>query len=214
MDHRMTRGLLIALFVLTSACGGARFHMRPAASAALQAPSEGHALVVFAMPQGRTVITVLDQYGVYFGQLRGGSFFTREVDPGLHRFYAVRNVSGHVVHTEALEAGRTYYVLAEDPFAAPFRLRPLGCDEDGAAAIAALSRVEPDPSVSESSIRDAIGDEPMRMHEADQRWVRLTSDEQARATLASCAAAVRSLPTSETGVASEPAETVPATGAP
>lgn len=208
------QGLLIALFVLLSACGGARFHMRPAASAALETPSEGHALVVFAMPQGRTVITILDQYGVYFGQLRGGNFFAREVDPGVHRFYAVRNVSGYVVHTEALEAGRTYYVIAEDPFAAPFRLSPLGCDDDGAAAIAALSRVEPDPNVSESAIRDAIGDEPMRMHEADQRWARLTGDEQARATLASCAGAVSSLPTSETGVASEPAETVPDAAAP
>lgn len=182
--------------------------MRPAPSAALEAPSEGHALVVFAMPQGRTVITILDQYGVYFGQLRGGNFFAREVDPGVHRFYAVRNVSGYVVHTEALEAGRTYYVIAEDPFAAGFRLRPLGCDDDGGAAIAPLSRVEPDPSVSESSIRDAIGDEPMRMHEADQRWERLTAAEQARLTLPGCAA-----PTSEPSTGSE-SSTAPTDGTP
>ncbi len=188
MDTLVSRGLLVALFVLASACGGARFHMRPAPSAAIEAPSEGHALVVFAMPQGRTVITLLDQYGVYFGQLRGGNYFTREVDPGVHRFYAVRNVSGYVVHTEALEAGRTYYVVAEDPFAAAFRLRPLGCDDDGAAILGPLHRVEPDPSVSEAAIRDAIGDEPMRMHEADQRWERMTADEQARLTLRSCAA--------------------------
>jgi|GEM_PF-3560295 len=210
MDHRIAKGLVIALVALSSACGGTRFHMRPAPSAALETPSEGHALVVFAMPQGRTVITILDQYGVYFGQLRGGTFFAREVDPGVHRFYAVRNVSGHVVHTEALEAGRTYFVLAEDPFAAAFRLRPLGCDDDGAAAIAALSRVEPDPAVSESSIRDAIGDEPMRMHEADQRWERLTAAEQVQVTLPTCSVAVSSVPVSETSVASEPgADTAP-----
>lgn len=182
-----------ALFaaLAVTACGGATFHMRRTASPEITPPSTGHALVVFAMPSGRDVVTILDQYGVYFGQLRGGHYFAREVDPGPHRFYAVRNVEGHVVHTEALVAGRTYYVVVESPFAAPFRIRGLPCAEDGASTLTArggeLTRVEPDPAVSEEEVRRAIGDEPMRMHEADQRWERLTDTQRSERTLRSCA---------------------------
>jgi hypothetical protein len=174
-------------FVALVGCGGAAFHMRSASSDALPSPSEGHALVVFAMPTGRTVITILDQYGVYFGQLRGGHYFTREVDPGVHRFYAVRNVEGYVLHTESLEAGRTYYVVAEDPLVQAFYLRAGRCDEDGAAIIAPLAHVERDPATSEETIRRVIGDEPMRMHEADLRWDRMDGPAHDLRTLRSCA---------------------------
>jgi hypothetical protein len=118
--------------------------------------------------------------------LQGGHYFVRDVDPGVHRFYAVRNVEGYVVHTEALVAGRTYYVVAEDPLVAAFRLRALPCDEDG-DVIAGLRRVEPDPETSEETIRRVIGDEPMRMHEADQRWERMSGPDHDTRTLRSCA---------------------------
>lgn len=182
------RVLSLALVLSLTACGGAAFHMRPS-GAALEAPSEGHALVVFAMPSGRAVVTILDQYGVYFGQLRGGHYFTHEVDPGVHRFYAVRNVEGYVVHTAALEAGQTYYVVAEDPVLASFRLVPASCDDAGPGLLGPLRRVEVDPGVSEEDIRRAIGDEPMRMHEADQRWDRMTEADRDARTLRGCSAA-------------------------
>jgi hypothetical protein len=203
---------LVLLGLVLAACGGAAFHMRPSGDA-LGPPSEGHALVVFAMPSGRAVVTILDEVGAYLGQLRGGHYFTREVEPGAHRFYAVRNVSGYVVRTEALEAGRTYYVLAEDPMLASFRLRPVPCAEADESLLGRLSRVEPDPAVSEEEIRRAIGDEPMRMHEADQRWDRMTENERAAHTLERCSddasEPATTPPPDETGPA-EPPGTVPA----
>jgi hypothetical protein len=139
------------------------------------------------MPEGRTVVTLLDAFGSYLGQLRGGHYLSHDVAPGAYRFYAVRNVSGHVVHTAALVAGETYYVVLEDPLLAGFRLRAATCDEAREALLVGLVRVAPDPSASEAEIRRLIGDEPMRMHEADQRWERLPEGERARRTVERCA---------------------------
>lgn len=180
-------GRLVVAGLLLGACGGAPFHMRAASSEELPAPAEGSARVVFVMPEnGRTPITIFDELGVYFGQLRGRTWTARDVAPGDHRFYVVRNVSGHVVHAEGLIAGRTYYVVAEDPLVASFRWRALRCDEDGEALRARASHVEPDPAVSEETVRRAVGDEPMRMHEADQRWDALTAGESEARTLRDC----------------------------
>lgn len=182
--HRLPAALAS---ILLCACGGAAFHMRPAVSEALPAPSADRALVVFVMPEaGRVPLTVFDEMGVYFGQLRGRTWFAREVTPGEHRFYVVRNVSGHVVHAEGLVAGRTYYVVAEDPLVARFVWRALRCDEDGEALRRAAVHVEPDPRVPEADVRASIGDEPMRMHEADQRWDALSASDAALATVRNC----------------------------
>jgi hypothetical protein len=191
---------VLAAALLLGACGGGVFHMRPS-TGPLGAPAAGHARVVFVMEEGRTVVTLLDAFGAYLGQLRGGHYLSRDVAPGAYRFYAVRNVSGHVVHTAPLEAGQIYYVLVEDPLLAGFRLRAASCDEAGEALLAGLVRVEPDPGASEAEIRRLIGDEPMRMHEADQRWERLTEAERALRTVERCAAP-------------EPAIDAPATAAP
>jgi hypothetical protein len=128
-SHRFGRApLLLALGVALGACGGGAFFMRPSPDAP-SAPAAGHARVIFVMPEGRTVVTLLDAFGSYLGQLRGGHYLSHDVAPGAYRFYAVRNVSGHVVHTAALVAGETYYVVLEDPLLAGFRLRAATCDE-------------------------------------------------------------------------------------
>ena len=177
----------VVMALALGACGGAAFYMRPAPEEALPSPSDGQALIVFVMPEaGRTPLTIFDEMGVYFGQIRGRTWLAREVSPGDHRFYVVRNVSGHVVHAEGLRAGRTYYVVAEDPLVAHFRWRALRCDEDGDSLRARSSHVEPDPSVSEADVRRSIGDEPMRMHEADQRWDAMTAGESDARTLRDC----------------------------
>lgn len=187
MSSGRPTSIATALVLLLGACGGAPFHMRAASSEELPTPAEGSALVVFVMPEsGRTPLTIFDELGVYFGQLRGRTWTAREVTPGDHRFYVVRNVSGYVVHAEDLVAGRTYYVVAEDPLVASFRWRALRCDEDGEALRARASHVEPDPSVPEETVRRAVGDEPMRMHEADQRFDALTAGESEARTLRDC----------------------------
>jgi len=183
----VTRSLL-HLSLLLGACGGAAFHMRESPTEELGAPSEGQALVVFVMPDaGRTPLTIFDEMGVYYGQLRGRTWTSREVAPGDHRFYVVRNVSGYVVHAEDLVAGETYYVVAEDPMVSAFRWRALRCDEEGETLRARASHVEPDPRVTEADIRRAVGDEPMRMHEADQRWEALPAGDAEALTVRSCA---------------------------
>ena len=70
---------------------------------------------------------------------------------------------------------------------ARFRWRALRCDEDGEALRRAASHVEPDPRVPEEDVRRAVGDEPMRMHEADQRWNELSAGDAEAATLRDCA---------------------------
>jgi len=177
--------LVLALGLALGACGGGAFFMRPSRDA-LGAPAAGHARVIFVMPEGRTVVTLLDAFGAYLGQLRGGHYLSRDVAPGAYRFYAVRNVSGHVVHAVPLVAGETSYVLVEDPLLASFRLRAASCEEAGEALLTGLTRVEPDPEASEPEIRRLIGDEPMRMHEADQRWERLSDAERALRTVERC----------------------------
>lgn len=183
----MKKILTSSLVLLLAACGGAAFHMRESPSEELPAPAEGQALVVFVMPEtGRTPLTIFDEMGVYIGQIRGRTWLAQEVAPGDHRFYVVRNVSGYVVHAEDLEAGRTYYVVAEDPFATSFRWRALRCDEDGEALRASASHVERDPRVTDEEIRRAVGDEPMRMHEADQRFDALPAAQAEERTVRSC----------------------------
>src|SRR5258708_32932451 len=100
MEYR--RGMTITLRaratavlgLVLAACGGSTYAMRRAASDDAPAAVEGRALVVFVMPTGgRDTVSVVDELGVYLGQLRGHAWFARDVAPGDHRFYALEGSS-------------------------------------------------------------------------------------------------------------------------
>ncbi len=177
----MTRFLAALLLLSLSACGGAYYAMRPAASDDPPVAIEGRALVVFAMPtSGRDTVSVIDELGVYLGQLRGHTWFARDVPPGDHRFYALEGSSAAVVHAVGLEAGRVYYLRMEDPVFGVTRFVAAGCD---ATSLTGTHRTEPDPAASEAAVRRQLGDIPQRTLEADGRFDRMSGEDRTARTL-------------------------------
>ena len=105
------RAVLALLSLCLLACGGSFYAMRPAAADDPPAAVEGRAVVVFVMPtSGRDTVSIVDELGVYLGQLRGHAWFSRDVPPGDHRFYALGGSSSSVIHASALEAGHVYFL--------------------------------------------------------------------------------------------------------
>jgi hypothetical protein len=175
----------IALVLLLSACGGSTYAMRRTASDDAPAPIEGRAVVVFVMPTGgRDTVSIVDELGVYLGQLRGHAWFARDFAPGDHRFYALEGASASAVRATALEAGRIYYVRSEDPLLGSSRFVAGGCD---AGAIRDAHRTEPDPSANEAGVQRQLGNVPQRTLEADARFDRMhDADRTARTLVGAC----------------------------
>lgn len=167
-------GVWALLAVLAGGCGGAGFHMRAATDAiTFGAPPEGRAQVVFVVPgRSRDVVSIVDQRGTYYGQLRGQTVLVRDVAPGRYRFYAIRSVNGYVVDVPSIAAGQTAYIGGVDPVFTSFVWRSMtGCDDasrQARAALASLARIEPDPAVSHDTILAQLGDIPRRTGEADR----------------------------------------------
>lgn len=178
----MTLRRLAPLLVLgLAACGGAYYGMRAATSDDPPAAVEGQALVVFVMPtSGRDTVSVVDELGVYYGQLRGHAWFAHAVTPGDHRFYALEGSAASVVHATALEAGRIYFVRMEDPVFGVSRFVAAGCD---AAALADTHRTEVDPAASEAAVRRQLGNIPQRTLEADGHFDRMSGEDRTARTL-------------------------------
>ncbi|MFO0683787.1 MAG: hypothetical protein U0234_17140 [Sandaracinus sp.] len=176
---------LVALLSVLSACGGSSYAMRPSSTDEPPAAVEGQALVVFVMPtSGRDTVSIVDELGVYLGQLRGHAWFSRAVAPGDHRFYALEGSSASVVHATGLEAGRVYFVRAEDPVFGVQRFLAGGCD---AAALTGTHRTEADPAASQASIDRQLGNVPQRTLEADGRFERMSeADRTARTLVGAC----------------------------
>ena len=178
---RLRLALVVGSCVL-AACGGSSYAMRPAATEEPPAAVDGQALVVFVMPtSGRDTVSVVDELGVYLGQLRGHAWFSRAVAPGDHRFYALEGSSASVVHATALEAGRVYFVRAEDPVFGVQRFLAGGCD---AAVLTGTHRTEADPAASQASIDRQLGNVPQRTLEADHRFEQMSETDRTARTLA------------------------------
>ncbi|AKF08767.1 hypothetical protein [Sandaracinus amylolyticus] len=167
----MRIGIAFIVVMGLAACGAARPLVRDASSREITAPSEGRARVVLAMPGAyRDVISVVDERGQYVGQLAQRTFTTLEVEPGTRRFYALVGASAYVVGG-TVEAGRTYWVLAETAgFGRPLRWVAWAptCAEDPTARLAAVRAVEPDPSADRTALDRALGNVPQRILEADR----------------------------------------------
>jgi hypothetical protein len=170
------------LAIVLSACGGSTYAMRRAATDDAPAAIEGRAVVVFVMPtSGRDTVSIVDELGVYLGQLRGHAWFAHDFPPGDHRFYALEGASAAAVHATALEAGRVYYVRSEDPLLGSSRFLAGGCD---ANAIHDAHRTEAEPTARESTIQRQLGNVPQRTLEADARFDRLPEADRTARTLA------------------------------
>ena len=171
--------------VLVAACGGSTYAMRRAPTDDLPVAIEGRAIVVFVMPtSGRDTVSIVDELGIYLGQLRGHAWFSRDFAPGDHRFYALEGSSASVVRATALEAGRVYYVRSEDPLLSSSRFLAGGCD---ASVVHDAHRTETDPSARETSIRTQLGNIPQRTLEADGRFDHMNdADRSARTLLGAC----------------------------
>lgn len=174
--------LVVSLsLLLSSACGGAAYHMRASTGASPPAPVEGRAVVVFAMPaDGRDVVTIVDEYGAILGQLRGHSWFARDVAPGDHRFYAFAGSSAYLVRATQLEAGSVYYAEMIDPVLGSIRFVARGCV---ASTLGAAARAELDPAVDDATLRAQVGNIPQRSLEADRELARMSEADQAARTL-------------------------------
>jgi hypothetical protein len=160
--------------LLASGCGASAFHMRAArGSVAIGQAPEGRAQVVFLLPgRARDVVSIVDQRGTYYGQVRSETALVRDVAPGRYRFYAIRERNGFAVDVPYLAAGQTAYVGGIDPLLTSFVWRSMsGCDEvavQARAALPTLTRVEPDPAVSLETVLAELGDIPRRTGEADR----------------------------------------------
>jgi hypothetical protein len=177
-----THTLLAALSLLvTTACGGAAYHMRTSREPSPPDAIEGSAIVVFVMPgDGRDVITIANEHGELVGELRGRSWFPATTTPGDHRFYAFSGSSAYLVRATALEAGRVYYVEMVDPLLGSSRFLARGCV---AATLGAAHRTELDPAFTELALRRQVGNIPQRMLEADHELERMGEADQAARTL-------------------------------
>lgn len=177
---------LLACAALLGACGGSTYAMRRTATDDAPTAVEGRAVVVFVMPtSGRDTVSIVDELGAYQGQLRGHAWFSRDFAPGDHRFYALEGSSASVVHATALEAGRIYYLRAEDPVFGVSRFVAGGCDSDGALADA--HRTETDPAASDTNVQRQLGNVPQRTLEADGRFERMSGEDRtARTLVGSC----------------------------
>ena len=169
--------------------GGGAFHMRAAQGAAtIGTPPEGRAQVVFTIPErSRDVVSIVDQRGTYYGQLRAETSFVVDVAPGRYRFYAIRDRNGYAVDVPLLEAGQVAYVGGIDPLITGFVWRSFtGCDVDATRARSALSsvaRMEPDPAVSSSTAIAEIDDLPRRTGEADRQLDAMNAADRALRTV-------------------------------
>ena len=173
--------LTVIATMMLCACGGSTYAMRRSATDDLPAVVEGHATVIFVMPtSGRDTVSLVDELGVYLGQLRGHAWFAADVTPGDHRFYALEGSSASVVRATALEAGRTYYLRMEDPVFGVSRFLAGGCT----SSLAETHRTEPDPDASTTTVRRQLGNVPQRTLEADQRFERMSGEERSARTLA------------------------------
>lgn len=179
------RAVFVVASLALAACGGSTYAMRRAASDDAPAAVEGRAVVVFVMPTGgRDTVSIVDDLGVYLGQLRGHAWFASEVAPGDHRFYALEGSSSSVVRASALEAGRVYYVRMEDPVFGLSRFVAGGCD---ASALHETHRTEADPAASETNVQRQLGNVPQRALEADGRFDRMSGEDRtARTLVGSC----------------------------
>jgi len=177
-----------ALFVLAlaawSACGGPRLLVRDAPSRAIVPPSPGRARIVLAAPGAyRDVISIVDERGRYLGQLGGRTYTTIEVDPGARRLYALTRADAYVVGGE-VEAGHTYFVLAETGLARPFRwLAWTPSCEEREARLREARAIEPDPSADPAAIVRQLGDVPRRVQEAEDELAAMDEAERARRVL-------------------------------
>ena len=180
MTHVRTLLAVLATMML-AACGGSTYAMRRTATDDPPAAVEGRAVVVFVMPtSGRDTVSIVDELGVYLGQLRGHAWFARDVTPGDHRFYALEGSSASVVHATGLEAGRTYYLRMEDPVFGLSRFVAGGCD---VRALADTHRTEADPAASETLVLRQLGNVPQRTLEADGRFDRMSGEDRTARTL-------------------------------
>lgn len=183
------RCVALGLALAAAGCGGAGFHMRAATTpASFGSPPEGRAQVVFVIPErSRDVVSIVDQRGSYYGQLRGETVLVRDVAPGSYRFYAIRSANGYVVDVPLIAAGQTAYVGGADPVFTSFVWRSVsGCDETSVAARAALptlARIEPDPAVSIDTVLAQLGDIPRRVAEADRDLAAMSERERALRTI-------------------------------
>lgn len=162
--------------LVLAACGGPALAMRDASSPELAAPSAGRARIVLAAPDAfRDVISVVDERGRYLGQLGGRTFTTLEVEPGIRRFYALVGANAYVVGG-TVEAGRTYWVVAETPFARSLRWVAWspGCGGEAAERLRGLRALEPDPAADRAAIERRLGNVPQRIMEADQDLARMS----------------------------------------
>lgn len=175
------RALLGLVSLMLAACGGSTYAMRRSATDDPATAVEGRAVVVFVMPtDGRDTVSIVDELGVYLGQLRGHAWFSRDVAPGDHRFYALEGSSASVIHASALEAGRVYFVRMEDPVFGVSRFVANGCD---ARALADTHRTEADPAASETNVQRQLGNVPQRTLDADGRFDRMSGEDRAARTL-------------------------------
>jgi hypothetical protein len=167
-----------------SACGGPRLLVRDAPSRAIVPPSPGRARIVLAAPGAyRDVISIVDERGRYLGQLGGRTYTTIEVDPGARRFYALTRADAYVVRGE-VEAGHTYFVLAETGLARPFRwLAWTPTCEEREARLREARAIEPDPSADPAAIVRQLGDVPRRVQEAEDELAAMDEAERARRVL-------------------------------
>ena len=178
----MTRLSGVLLVSLLAACGGSTYAMRRTADDAPPVAVEGRAVVVFVMPtSGRDTVSIIDELGAYLGQLRGHAWFSRDVAPGDHRFYALEGSSASVIHATALEAGRIYYFRMEDPVFGLSRFVAGGCD---LRALGGTHRTEADPAASETNVQRQLGIVPQRTLEADGRFDRMSGEDRTARTLA------------------------------
>lgn len=187
---RSTLGMVV-LSLSLAACGGPRLMVRDAAERELAPPPAGRARVVLAMPSAhRDVIGVVDERGAYVGQLGSRTWMTIDVEPGEHRYYALVGASAYVVGG-TLEAGRTYWAVAETAFGRPLQWVAWApaCDEDASARVAGARAVEPDPAADRAALDRQLGDVPQRILEADRELEAMTEARRAARVLApQCAA--------------------------
>ena len=182
----MKLALFASLALLFTTCGGGPYSMRTVMPAAPLGPaSADSAQIVFACDTDDHVVSFVDEDGRFLGQVRERSWMAVNVEPGDHRFIAL--VDASAVRIDAhVEAGRTYFVLAERLFARGFQLRAI---KRGSERWILRSRylghehVEIDPEHDAQILRTQLGDVPQRILEGDREWERLTDTERRARTL-------------------------------
>lgn len=180
------RAISIGLVSLAlAACGGPRLMVRDASQREVTPPAEGRARIVLAVPGAhRDVISVVDDRGAYVAQLGGRTWTTFEVEPGTRKYYALVGASAFVVGG-TVEAGRTYWVVAETGFGRPMQwvAAEASCDEAPSARLAGARAVEPDPEADRALLARQLGDVPQRILEADQELEEMTDARRAARVL-------------------------------